>query len=156
MSRLRLQLNQHLFYFWDEATVGRPPPQFSNTQLRPWGGFASGPPYTCQKEPFHRFFFGVVLRFSLCGFRVWFHFRCGSAVFTVWFYVFLCVAFVVSCSVWFCCFSCVVSCCSSCGFGVLLSCVCKLFVVSCFVAFALSVCCGKTAKAKQPRPHRQG
>jgi hypothetical protein len=21
-------LNQHLFYFWDEAAVGRPPPQF--------------------------------------------------------------------------------------------------------------------------------
>jgi hypothetical protein len=28
MSRLRLQLNQHLLYFWDEAAVGRPPPQF--------------------------------------------------------------------------------------------------------------------------------
>ena len=32
MSRVRLQVNQQMFYFWDEAAVGRPPPQFSNTQ----------------------------------------------------------------------------------------------------------------------------
>ena len=33
VRRVRLYVNQRMFYFWDEAAVGRPPPQFSNTQF---------------------------------------------------------------------------------------------------------------------------